>query len=63
MAIGQSLLRVSALQMALVAARWPTGGELMRPHVVDRLVDRDGRTNRRDRAERQVRVMSGATAG
>ena len=62
MAIGQSLLRVSPMQMALVASAVANGGELMKPRLVDRVVDRDGRTTERFEPERQERVMRPETA-
>ena len=43
MAIGQDKLQVTPLQMAMVAASVANGGRLMRPHLADRVVDRDGR--------------------
>lgn len=62
MAIGQSLLRVSPMQMALVASAVANGGDLMKPHLVDRIVDRDGRTTDEVEPERQAEVMSEETA-
>ena len=44
MAIGQDKLQVTPLQMAMVASAVANGGELMEPHMTDRIVDRDGRT-------------------
>lgn len=62
MAIGQSLLRVSPLQMALVAGAVANGGELMKPYLLDRVRDRDGRTTEKAEPDRQARVMSEETA-
>jgi peptidoglycan glycosyltransferase len=44
MGIGQDRLRVTPLQMAMVAAAVANGGELMRPTVSRRITDPDGRT-------------------
>ncbi len=44
MGIGQDRLRVTPLQMAMVAAAVANGGELMRPTVTRRITDPDGRT-------------------
>jgi peptidoglycan glycosyltransferase len=44
MGIGQDRLRVTPLQMALVAAAVANGGELMQPTLTRRLTDPDGRT-------------------
>ncbi|MEM7096556.1 MAG: penicillin-binding transpeptidase domain-containing protein [Actinomycetota bacterium] len=40
--IGQYDVRATPLQMALVAAGVANGGEIMQPHVVDRVTDSDG---------------------
>lgn len=57
MGIGQDKLQVPALQMALVAAAIANDGRLMRPHIGDRFVDRDGRTTKRVADEVQATVM------
>ena len=44
MAIGQDKLAVTPMQMAMVVAAVANGGELMAPHLTDRVVDPDGRT-------------------
>ncbi|MTD45526.1 penicillin-binding protein 2 [Conexibacter sp. W3-3-2] len=62
MAIGQNLLRVTPLQMAMVAAAVANRGRLMRPHLTDRIVDEDGRTVERIEPEEQSRVMSEGSA-
>jgi peptidoglycan glycosyltransferase len=62
MGIGQDKLAVTPLQMAQVAAAVTNDGKLMRPHVGDRFVDRDGRTTDRVEPEVQSTVMSAATA-
>jgi peptidoglycan glycosyltransferase len=61
-AIGQERLQVTPLQMALVAAGVANGGSLMRPHLVERVMDRDGRTVRRIKPSEQNRVMKEGTA-
>jgi penicillin-binding protein A len=62
MAIGQDKLTVTPLQMAMVAASVANGGKLMKPHIGDRVVDRDGRTVRRIEPEEMSQVMSPQTA-
>jgi peptidoglycan glycosyltransferase len=62
MAIGQDKLTVTPLQMAMVAASVANGGKLMKPHIGDRVVDRDGRTVRRIQPEEMSQVMSPQTA-
>jgi peptidoglycan glycosyltransferase len=47
MGIGQDKLQVTPMQMAMVAAAVANGGKLMEPHIVSRVVDRDGRTVKR----------------
>ncbi len=60
--IGQDQLQVPALQMAQVAAAVANQGVLMKPHIGDRLVDRDGRTTKTIEPEKQSKVMSEKTA-
>jgi penicillin-binding protein A len=62
MAIGQDKLTVTPLQMAMVAASVANGGKLMKPHLGDRVVDRDGRTVQRIEPEEMSEVMSPDTA-
>jgi penicillin-binding protein A len=62
MAIGQDKLTVTPLQMAMVAASVANGGKLMKPHLADRIVDRDGRTVDRIEPEEMSDVMSPETA-
>jgi peptidoglycan glycosyltransferase len=62
MGIGQDKLDVTPLQMAMVAAAVANGGHLMRPHLVDRVVDTDGRTVMRVEPEEESTVMSEAVA-
>lgn len=61
-AIGQDKLRVTPLQMAMVAAAVANGGVLMKPRLTDRIVDRDGRTRDDVEPERESRVMSADSA-
>ena len=44
--IGEGGLLVTPLQMAMVAAAVANGGTLMKPHLIARVVDQDGRTVR-----------------
>jgi penicillin-binding protein A len=62
MGIGQDKLEVTPLQMAEVAATVANGGRLMRPHLSDRVVDRDGRTVESFGASLQSVVMKPSTA-
>jgi peptidoglycan glycosyltransferase len=62
MAIGQDKLTVTPLQMAMVASSVANGGKLMKPHLVDRIVDRDGRTVRHIAPKEMAQVMSSDTA-
>jgi penicillin-binding protein A len=62
MAIGQDLLNVTPLQMAMVAAAVANGGRLMQPHLTDRIVDRDGRTVDRIQPREMSQVMSESSA-
>jgi peptidoglycan glycosyltransferase len=62
MAIGQDKLTVTPLQMAMVAASVANGGKLMKPHLGDRIVDRDGRTVQHIGPEEMSQVMSADTA-
>ena len=62
MAIGQDKLTVTPLQMAMVAAAVANGGKLMKPHIADRVVDRDGRTVRHINPGEMSQVMSPDTA-
>ena len=63
MAIGQDKLNVTPLQLAMVASAVANGGRLMKPHLTDRIVDRDGRTVDRIQAREMSQVMSGEAAG
>jgi penicillin-binding protein A len=62
MAIGQDKLLVTPLQMATVAATIANGGVRMVPHVTDKVVDPDGRTQDKIEPKRAERVMSVDTA-
>jgi len=61
MAIGQDKLRVSPLQMAMVAAAVANGGKLMEPRLGAKIVDPDGRTEDIEPKE-YARVMSADAA-
>ncbi len=58
MGIGQDKLSVSTMQMAQVAAAVANGGTLMKPHLTDRITDREGRTTEDIEPEVQSEVMS-----
>jgi penicillin-binding protein A len=60
--IGQDKLRVTALQMAEVAAAVANGGRLMVPHLTERIVDPEGRTVQRISPRVQSVVMKPSTA-
>ncbi len=62
MGIGQALLRVTPLQMAQVAAAVANDGELMEPRLVEKVVDRDGRTVEEIQPDEQSQVMSRESA-
>jgi len=61
-AIGQERLRATALQMASVAQTVANGGERMEPRLVERVLDRDGRTIEELDAEEAEQVISGDAA-
>jgi peptidoglycan glycosyltransferase len=63
MAIGQDKLNVTPLQMAMVASAVANGGQLMVPHLTDRIVDRDGRTVDTIQPRQMAQVMSPEAAG
>ena len=62
MAIGQDKLLVTPLQMATVAATISNGGVRMKPHITQKIVDPDGRTQDEIEGERVERVMKPDTA-
>jgi peptidoglycan glycosyltransferase len=58
MAIGQGDLQASALQMATVVQTIGNGGTRLRPYLVDRVIDPDGRTISESEPDEVERVMS-----
>jgi len=60
--IGQERLRVTPLQMAMVAATVANEGVRMKPRLTSRIVDQDGRTVMRVKPEQAERVMSATAA-
>ena len=60
--IGQGGLRVTPLQMAMVAAAVANRGKLMVPHLTDRIVDPDGRTLQTIKPAVYNQVMKPSTA-
>ena len=60
--IGEGGLQVTPLQMAMVAAAVANGGTLMAPHLIDRVVDQDGRTVKTTSPTAYSRVMKPSTA-
>jgi peptidoglycan glycosyltransferase len=60
--IGQERLLVTPLQMATVAATVANGGMRMKPRLVDRIIDPDGRTVQRIDPEEAERVMEAGSA-
>jgi penicillin-binding protein A len=61
-AIGQERLLVTPLQMAMVASAIANGGKLMRPRLVERVRDTDGRTLEVVKPSEESEVMKPATA-
>ncbi len=57
-AIGQREVVATPLQMALVAATIANGGSLMRPYVVDRIVDSDGEITHTTRPKVEQQAIS-----
>jgi peptidoglycan glycosyltransferase len=62
MAIGQSILLVTPLQMATVAQTIGNGGVRMKPYLVQKGFDPDGRTTIDTKPREEGRVMSAQTA-
>ncbi|MDQ3866080.1 MAG: penicillin-binding protein 2 [Actinomycetota bacterium] len=62
LAFGQERLRVTPLQMAMVAATVANDGVLMEPHVVERILAPDGDVVTRTEPDELRRVMSEDTA-
>jgi peptidoglycan glycosyltransferase len=60
--IGEGGLQVTPLQMAMVAAAVANGGTLMTPHLLDRVVDQDGRTVKTVNPAVYSHVMKPSTA-
>jgi penicillin-binding protein A len=60
--IGEGGLLVTPLQMAMVASAVADGGTLMTPHLIDRVVDQDGRTVRTTDPTVYRHVMKSSTA-
>jgi peptidoglycan glycosyltransferase len=60
--IGQGGLLATPLQMAMVAGAVANKGELVKPHLTDRIVDPDGRVTDDIGTTKYHRVMSGDTA-
>lgn len=58
MAIGQGDLQASALQMATVAQTIGNGGARLRPYLVDRVIDPDGRTIEETEPDEVEQVIS-----
>ena len=61
-AIGQERLQVTPMQMAMVAAAVGNDGKLMRPHLTDRVVRKDGRIKQRIEPDLFSKVMSKDTS-
>ncbi|MBV9818409.1 MAG: penicillin-binding protein 2 [Solirubrobacterales bacterium] len=61
-AIGQGGLEVTPLQMAMVASAVANGGRLMRPHLMTRAIDQDGRTVKTVTPTLYHQVMQRSTA-
>ncbi|MFI0876090.1 peptidoglycan D,D-transpeptidase FtsI family protein [Streptomyces parvus] len=60
--IGQFNTTATPLQMAMVASAVAGGGDLRRPHLVDRVTTNTGDTVRQERSESYERPMNPATA-
>jgi penicillin-binding protein A len=60
--IGQGGLLVTPLQMAMVVAAVANGGKLMTPHLIDKVVDQDGRTVKTTDPTVYNQVMKPSTA-
>ena len=61
-AIGQGGMLATPLQMAMVASAVANDGRLMEPQIVDKIVDRDGRTVDDVDPEEKAEVMKPSTA-
>jgi peptidoglycan glycosyltransferase len=62
MGIGQDLLAVTPLQMAIVASAVANNGVLVRPHMGSKVVDPDGRVRENVSTQEESRVMRPSTA-
>jgi peptidoglycan glycosyltransferase len=62
LAFGQERLLVTPLQMAIVTATVANGGVVMRPTVVERIVDRKGKTLTRTKPDELGRAIKESTA-
>lgn len=62
LAFGQERLLATPLQMAMVAAAVANNGVLMKPHVVDRIMNPKGKVVTRTRPSEYRTVMKGRTA-
>ncbi len=61
-AIGQRDVRVTPLQMATVAATIANGGKRMAPHVVDEVIDNDGKRVKQFANESEGQAIPGGVA-
>lgn len=60
--IGQDKLGATPLQMAMVASAVANDGKLMKPHLVDRVIDPDGRVTEEVEPELYRQTMKASTA-
>jgi len=63
LAFGQERLLVTPLQMAMVAGTIANHGILMRPHLLDRVLTRDGKVVAKVKPQKVRRVVSAKIAG
>jgi len=61
-AFGQGQLQVTPLHMAMIAAMWANGGQMMAPYLVDSVTDADGTVTRRASPEVWKEPVSVETA-
>jgi peptidoglycan glycosyltransferase len=62
-AFGQGQLQVTPLQMCMIAATFANDGEMMRPYLVDEIVDQNGNVTSRTESDIWRTPISSATAG